>query len=184
LEKLFENALAILKGKIKCNLFIQKCGKLPRFHGYCKLKNKGKIVIGNRFCAYGKPVPVMMTTEEPTSKLLIGDNVFLNYGVDIGCRKSIRIGNNVKIGQYTSIMDNNYHLVDVGDDISGKEIIICDNVWIGIRCIVLPGVTIGKNSVIASGSIVTKDIPENVMAAGVPAKVIKKINIPNDWIRY
>ena len=50
-------------------------------------------------------------------------------------------------------------------------------------CTILPGVTIGDNSVIGAGSVVVKDIPENVFAAGAPAKVIRKLDIPDNWIR-
>ena len=60
-------------------------------------------------------------------------------------------------------------------DTESKPIHICENVWIGTGATVMPGVTIGENSIIAAASVVTKDIPPNVIAAGVPAKVIKKI---------
>ena len=62
------------------------------------------------------------------------------------------------------------------DEVKAKSICIGDNVWITMNVIVLPGVNIGKNSVIGAGSVVTSSIPENVLAAGNPAKVIKKIN--------
>lgn len=175
--------LAVIKGAIAYSYKLDKIGKLSRMHGKCKINNNGTIKIGNKFCAYGDPVSVRITTEEKQSTLIIGDHVFLNYGVDIGCKKSIKIGNEVKIGQFTTIMDSNYHQVDGTDEITGKEIIIKDNVWIGLRCIILPGVIIGENSVIASGSVVTKDVPDNVMVAGVPAKIIKELDIPDGWIR-
>lgn len=57
----------------------------------------------------------------------------------------------------------------------GKSVTIGNNVWIGGRAIINPGVTIGDNTVIASGAVVTKDVPENVVVGGNPAKVIKKI---------
>lgn len=175
--------LAVLKGIIIYPLKTAKIGKIARMHGKCTINNNGNLEIGEKFCAYGNPVPVRITIENKESSLIIGDHVFLNYGVDIGCKKSIIIGNEVKIGQYTTIMDSNYHLVDINDDLDGKEIIIKDNVWIGVRCIVLPGVTIGENSVVASGSIVTKDVPPNVLVGGSPAKVIKELDISDGWVR-
>jgi acetyltransferase-like isoleucine patch superfamily enzyme len=54
-----------------------------------------------------------------------------------------------------------------------KKVIICDDVWIGANCIVLPGVTIGSGSVVAAGSVVTKDIPNNCIVGGIPAKIIR-----------
>lgn len=55
-----------------------------------------------------------------------------------------------------------------------NQVVIGDGVWIGTRVIIMPGVTIGKGSIIGAGAVVTKDIPENVIAVGVPAQVIKK----------
>ncbi len=57
----------------------------------------------------------------------------------------------------------------------GKPVTIGKNVWIGGNCVVLPGVTIGDNVVVAAGSVVTKNVPDNVMVAGNPVKIIKKI---------
>lgn len=62
----------------------------------------------------------------------------------------------------------------------GKPIVVEDYVWIGCNAIILPGVTIGKGSIIAAGSVVTKSIPENCVAAGIPARVIKKITPPEE----
>lgn len=178
-----EKSVAVIKGVLNLKSSVDKIGKLSRVHGRCRINNNGIIEIGNRFCAYGNPIPVLLTTENKDSNLVIGNDVFLNYGVDIGCMKSITIGDRVKIGQYTTIIDSNYHMVDIDDDISGEEINIGNNVWVGIKCTILSGVTIGENSVVASGSIVTKDVPKNVLVAGSPAKVIKKLNIPDGWIR-
>lgn len=71
-------------------------------------------------------------------------------------------------------MDGDFHKEDPRSGMP-KEIIIDNNVWIGYSCIILKGVHIGKNSIIGAGSIVTKDIPENSLAAGNPCKVIKSI---------
>lgn len=71
------------------------------------------------------------------------------------------------------------HIAHVGlidsYEAGGGDIIICDDVWIAMDSTILGGVTIGKGSVVAAGSVVTKSIPENVLAGGVPAKVIKRI---------
>lgn len=61
-----------------------------------------------------------------------------------------------------------------------KEIVIGDNVWIGVNAVVLPGVTIGNNVIVAAGAVVNSDIPDNVMVAGVPAKIKKKIVLDYD----
>lgn len=121
----------------------------------------------------------------------IGDNV----GISSAClwsKEKIQIGNNVKIGGDCILMDTDAHSLDFNirnsrqtnkkgefiDTIlaNSKPIIIEDDVLIGTRCIVLKGVTIGARSIIGSGSIVTKDIPNDCIAAGNPCKVIKHIN--------
>ncbi|WP_438351679.1 DapH/DapD/GlmU-related protein [Paenibacillus sp. FA6] len=82
-----------------------------------------------------------------------------------------------------NIIDTNFHPVDTEDRSHSKDIVISDNVWIGRGVLILPGVTIGHNAVIAAGSVVTRDIPANVLVGGTPAKVIREINVPNEWIR-
>lgn len=120
----------------------------------------------------------IISTILPNAELIIGNNCGFS-GVVIGCFKSIQLGDNIKCGANTLITDSDWHLEDPR---SGqlKGIVIGDNVWIGINVVVLKGVTIGKNTVIGANSVVTKDIPSNVIAAGNPCKVIKKIIIEND----
>lgn len=97
---------------------------------------------------------------------------FINNGANLCCDKEISIGNDVVISENVLIRDNDGHKI-VGKE-SGKEHIkIGNNVWIGVNVTILKGVTIGDGAIIAAGSVVTKDIPERCLAAGVPAKVIK-----------
>lgn len=113
--------------------------------------------------------------------LTLGNYVYINSYSIIDCHYSISIGNRVQIGPHCYIGDSDHNLnVDIrkphhrmGNTYA--KVKIEDNVWIGAGVIVLKGVTVGKNSIIAAGSVVVKDIPENVLAAGVPARVIKNI---------
>lgn len=102
------------------------------------------------------------------------DNVNLNdtFFVDY---VPIFIGNNVSFS-FRNILITSVHDLKDFKKVIAKPIIIEDNVWITSNVTILPGVRIGKNSVIGAGSVVTKDIPDNVFAAGNPCKVIKKIN--------
>lgn len=115
------------------------------------------------------------------AELKIGNYFYLNSYSIIDCHYKIVIGNRVMIGPLCYIGDFDH---DIKVDLTAKhhrmnkkygEIIIKDNVWIGSGAKILKGVTIGENSVIAAGAVVTKDIPDNVVAAGVPAKVIRII---------
>ena len=117
--------------------------------------------------------PCMISTIKRGAIIEIGKNCGFS-GTVIGCAKYVKLGNNVRCGANTMITDSDWHTDDyrTGYD---KEVVIEDNVWLGYGVKVLKGVHIGKNSLIGAGSIVTKDIPANVVAAGNPCKIIKEI---------
>lgn len=106
------------------------------------------------------------------AKLEIGDNCGFS-GVSISAFKSIRIGDNVRCGANVIIMDSDFHLDD-SRTLPPSPIEIQDNVWLGEGVKVLKGVTIGENTIVGAGSIVTKDLPNNVIAAGCPCRVVRK----------
>ncbi len=106
----------------------------------------------------------------------LGKNVFINHActfLDLG---GIIIEDDVLIGPKVSIITEN-HPVNPNERkmLDLKSVMIKRNAWIGANAIILPGVTIGENSVVAAGSVVTKDVPPNYCAAGIPAKIVKKI---------
>ena len=108
----------------------------------------------------------------------IGDNFFANVNLVILDGAKVHIGNNAFIAPNVGIYTAG-HPFDVKQRNEGLEyafpVTIGDNVWIGAQACILPGVTIGDNTVIAGGSVVTKDIPANVIAAGNPCRVIREI---------
>ena len=110
--------------------------------------------------------------------IYLGDNFYANYNLIILDCAPVYIGDNVMIGPNVSLFTAG-HPVHPEPRTAGwefaKPIAIGDNVWIGGHTVINPGVTIGKNTVIGSGSVVTKDIPENVVAAGNPCRVIREI---------
>ena len=115
----------------------------------------------------------LITTMKEGAEIIIGEGCGFS-GVSITSFKSVTIGNNVRIGANCVIMDGDFHLDDPRVSVP-KPVKICDNVWLGYGVIVMKGVTIGENTVIGVNSVVTKDIPANVVAAGNPCKVIKNI---------
>jgi acetyltransferase-like isoleucine patch superfamily enzyme len=116
----------------------------------------------------------ILSTLTVYAKITIGNNCGFS-GCIIGAAKSIKLGNNVRCGANTVIIDSDWHFDDarIGPP---KEVIINDNVWLGINVVVLKGVTIGENSIIGANSVVTKDVPPNVIAAGNPCKMIRKLD--------
>lgn len=112
------------------------------------------------------------------TEIRIGNYCLISPGVRISAAKSIQIGDNCMFASNVYISDSDWHGIynRIRPFRSEKPIIIEDNVWLGERVIVNKGVCIGENSVIGAGSIVTKNIPANSIAAGNPARVIKTIN--------
>jgi len=104
-------------------------------------------------------------------RLEIGE-LYVNRKLELECRHHIKIGDGVAIGPDVIIRDSDAHRFQ-GDHIAGAPVIIEDRVWLGARVVVLKGVTIGKGSVIGTGAVVTKSIPPNCLAVGVPARVVK-----------
>lgn len=115
----------------------------------------------------------ILHTATDFAKIEIGNNCGFS-GVSIACWNSITIGNNVMIGADTCIGDTDDHPERL--DTKPAPVVIGDNVFIGMHCLILKGVTIGENSIIGAGSVVTKDIPANCVAAGVPCKVIRYLD--------
>ena len=90
------------------------------------------------------------------------------------CAKNIEIGNDVAIAREVIIRDTDAHDIVDGKHKKVKPVKIGNHVWIGAKAMIMKGVTIGDGTIIAAGAVVTKDIPENCIAAGVPAKIIKE----------
>jgi acetyltransferase-like isoleucine patch superfamily enzyme len=110
----------------------------------------------------------------------IGKRVFINSGCKFQDQGGIFIGDDALIGHNVVLATLNHDLNPVHrKDLIPRSIHIGNNVWIGSNSTVLGGVTIGNNAVIAAGSVVTKNVPENTVVAGVPAKVIKEIQKEN-----
>jgi len=109
--------------------------------------------------------------------ITIGKNVFFNTGCSFQDRGGIRIGNGSMLGMNVTIATLNHGLSsETRNTTYPSSVIVGENVWIGSNATILPGVTIGGNSVVAAGAVVTKNVPGNSVVAGVPAKVIKKID--------
>jgi acetyltransferase-like isoleucine patch superfamily enzyme len=113
-----------------------------------------------------------------TGQLKIGDYGLICPGVRISVSDEVVIGEGVMIANGVYITDSDWH--DIYDRTQRSEKItpvrIADNVWLGDRCSVLKGVSIGENSIVAASAVVTKDVPANVVVAGNPAKVVKMLD--------
>lgn len=134
-----------------------------------RLDENATLKIGGSFALhYGADIIVFKN-----GTLVLGSG-YCNINVKIRCKESIKIGKNVAISHDVIIMDSDFHELGTEGYEMTKPIIIGNYVWIGTRVTILKGVNIGDGAIVAAGSVVTKDIPPNCIAAGVPARVIKE----------
>lgn len=165
--------LQLVFERLRCSIILSKYNKKVSYEWCMKnrllkkiLNTKGKFYIRPPFyCDYGK-------------NIYVGKNFFCNFGCTILDVAPVIIGDNAWFGPnvqiYTASHAINSRERNKGIEF-GKKIYIGNNVWIGGNVIVLPGIKIGDNCVIGAGSVVTKSIPNNSLAVGNPAKIIRQI---------
>lgn len=137
----------------KTQVLLSKGGEM-QLNGHFRLYNGGKIGVQNG------------------AKLTLGKGGYASPGAWISCACAISIGDDVAIADHVIIRDWDGHAI-VGGRPDKLPITIGNHVWIGMRAIILKGVTIGDGAVIGAGSVVTKDVPPNTVVAGNPAKIVK-----------
>ena len=162
--------------KLLVNPFRHKRGKGSRVANRCRLD---VLPFNNFHLGNYSTIEDFSTVNNGVGDVIIGDNTIIGIGnVIIG---PVTIGNNVMLAQNIVVSGLNHEYADVtkppkDQGVSKKLITIADDVWIGANCVITAGVTIGKHSVIGAGSIVTKDVPEYTVAAGNPARILKRYN--------
>lgn len=146
---------------------------------YISIGSNCNIAAGVQLTAWDKYQDQVFTPE-----IVLGDNCSIGEDSHITAINSIRLGNNVLLGKKILITDNAHgassaDLMDIAPNYrplwSKGPIIIEDNVWIGEKSSIMPGVHIGKGTIIAANSVVTKDVPPYSVVAGVPADIIKSL---------
>ncbi|CAN5422421.1 hypothetical protein BH09MYX1_BH09MYX1_18670 [soil metagenome] len=135
------------------------------------IDNRGRIVIGDLVQIISRFVPVRLVAA-PGASLEIGDGCLVNYGAVISTEKRVVLGRRITIGPHVRVADHD----EAGDLQAGApaEVHIGDDVWLAARVRVLKGSRIGAGTVVAAGAVVSGDLPPNVVAAGSPARVLRK----------
>jgi acetyltransferase-like isoleucine patch superfamily enzyme len=171
---------------------LHSCGRKLQIMSPKSLIGLNCLAVGDGFISFsGLQLEIFDTLNANyQTNMRIGDNVSINYDCHIGCINQIIVGNNVLIASRVYISDHSHGLSDYSDiNIPPSQriihskgpVIIEDNVWLGEGVVVLPGVTIGKGTIVGANSVVTRNLPPYTVCAGVPAKVLKKIeNIHNE----
>jgi maltose O-acetyltransferase len=158
----------------------REVGYGARLFGRCRVGGGSGIQIGERLLMMAGTARCELYTHDG-GLLEIGDRVFINYGSSISAHTLVRIGDDCKIGQHAIILDCDYHDIEdplhYGGHGPSLPVVLEQGVWLGARVTVLKGVTIGRSSVIAAGSVVTRDVPAGVLAGGMPAKVLRKLEL-------
>ena len=118
------------------------------------------------------------TRLDGNGRLVIGNRVFINSGARLLAQNYIGIGDDVAIGFDSLIVDSHMHGV-AGRPVRHDTTLIGAGSWIGGRAIVLAGVTIGRRCIVGAGSVVTKDVPDDTLVAGNPARFVRTLEYPN-----
>ena len=179
-----ESAISTLVGKFMLWVMKVDYGKNLKFFGliHVRCSKQSTVTIGSNTTFRSKSTSNLIGIDRPciisshqNGTLKIGNNCGFS-GTVIGCFKEIIIEDNVRCGANTLITDSDWHSDDPRSG-APRPIHIETNVWLGVNVSVLKGVHIGENSVIGAGSVVTKNIPANVIAAGNPCRIIKSIDL-------
>lgn len=167
--------IALAFNYLLSQLYLMRCNKVGRMvftRSKPQIKNNGYISIGS-YNTIWSDISNTRIAAHNGGIVQIGSNNFIN-GVFISASDKVVLGNNIKIGPQTMIMDSDFHSVDDHNaEGASSGIVIEDDVWIGARCVILKGVTVAKGAVVGVGSVVTQSVPPNAIVAGVPAKLIR-----------
>lgn len=170
---------------------MNRCGKSFYIEEPFYIQGEEFISVGDRFLAKpGLRIDCYQSFngQQFSPQLTIGNNVLINYSCHIGVINEVTIGNDVLFGSRVLVTDHAHGVFSEEFAnvpylkralISKGPVHIEDNVWLGENVCVLPGVTIGKGSIIGANAVVTSDIPEYSIAVGIPAKVVRQIGVSN-----
>jgi acetyltransferase-like isoleucine patch superfamily enzyme len=141
-----------------------------------RIKNRGTMKLGRGSIVRSVVVPVELVVAYGAI-LTIGERCSINYGATIGACQSITLGNRVRVGPYALIIDCQYHdLYDRDQCPVPKPVVIEDDVWIAAKASVMPGVRIGRGSIVGAHALVTSDVPPFTVVGGVPAHPVAKLD--------
>jgi acetyltransferase-like isoleucine patch superfamily enzyme len=170
------DAVALLRARLAL-LFNGHQGTNVRMYKRPFLRIKGRLILGDRVNFHAGPIGADLTVDEQ-AVLTIGSDSFVNYGVILNATKRIEIGKRCYFGYYATVMDCHMHGLAPEDRSirpDAQPVVIEDDVWVATRAMIMPGVRIGRGSVIGAGSIVTKDVPPMSLVLGAPARVVGSV---------
>jgi acetyltransferase-like isoleucine patch superfamily enzyme len=138
------------------------------------IKHNGEIIIENRTALWPNIKLSCIGTPGRQAKLKIGARCSIGDRTEIHCGNAVTVGDDVIIAWDCTILDRDYHATDAGPEKS-VPVRIGNRVWIGCHAIILKGVQIGDGAVVAAGAVVTKNVLQNTLVAGNPARIIRTV---------
>jgi len=155
------------------------------------MRGSGEITIGDHVNLSGRSCFYFVGTESSEiPRIVVGNNVFIGNACTLSAASRIEVGNHCLISAEVRIHDNDGHPLDserrrdngkiTADEVA--PVVLEDNVWIGAGATVLKGVTIGENSVIGTGAVITKDVPRDSIAVGNPARIAPLASRPKKHV--
>lgn len=150
-----------------------RVGKRPYVRGNPLITCRD-LVIGDDLLVFSQGSRVRL---DGPGRIELGDRVFLNAGCLIMARRRVTIGDDVAVALDAVITDSDHHGLE-GRPPRTDPVVIGAGAWIGTRAMVLRGVTVGRRAVVAAGAIVTRDVPDDCLVAGQPARVVRKLEYP------
>ena len=157
---------------------VREIGAQPTVVGRPRI-DATNLVIGDHFQVWSAHRQTLVTG---WGRMTIGDRVFINSGSIVFSVLEVTIGNDVALANECYLMDTDSHGIE-GRAPKEAPVRIGDGTWIGARAIILPGVTIGRRCVIAAGAVVSKDVPDDTLVAGNPARVVRELVYPDGVAR-
>jgi acetyltransferase-like isoleucine patch superfamily enzyme len=167
------NAQVRIRGKARVPLSVRLTGRIRLWGG-------GGVEFGQGITLVGDVTPIEFVSHKG-AQISIGDHTFINYGTSISAYERVTIGRHCLLGHYVLILDRNEHGVEVRKQAPPPaQTVIEDHVWIGSRVTILPGVRVGRHSVVGANSVVTRSIPPNCLAVGSPARIVRRFGRVKD----
>jgi carbonic anhydrase/acetyltransferase-like protein (isoleucine patch superfamily) len=177
-------ARAYVTGSLNARFMLRSIGgrgQGVRVNGGCCIANDGTMSIGAGSVLRGIPTAVELATG-PKGNLQIGTDTLINTGVSICAYGNLTIGNRVLISPYVMIADTSFHELYERHLLPDPlPIVIEDDVWIGVKATVLPGVRIGRGAVVSAHALVNRNVDPFTIVGGVPAVEVAKLN-PNKFV--
>lgn len=175
-EPLFRLACA------RCGTGLQLLEEQPKLLGNLRLE------LGDHVCLSGNQTWIA-AGDHTEKQLTVGDSSYVGYGAVLAVGSRITIGKHVLVADRVRFSGSDGHPLDplarargdAADDSNIGSITVCDYAWIGAHAIILKGLTIGRGAIVASGAVVTKDVPELTIVGGNPARQIGSVPRPVDW---